>query len=145
MSIERRAKPSAIVAGGGIGGLAAALGLANEGCAVTVLEERLGVGLLLNRPPPTGQPRSTSSIGNRPFTIPFRRRRRCRSSSKRYAHRWPFLSRTISPWSSVTPSTKYSCSGSPPILARGRTAMGSAADLTSPLQGRAPRAFGFSL
>ena len=39
MSIQKKAKPSAIVAGGGIGGLAAALGLANKGCAVTVLEQ----------------------------------------------------------------------------------------------------------
>ena len=39
MSIERKASPSAIIAGGGIGGLAAALGLANKGCAVTVLEQ----------------------------------------------------------------------------------------------------------
>ena len=31
--------PAAIVAGGGIGGLAAALGLANKGCRVTVLEQ----------------------------------------------------------------------------------------------------------
>jgi 3-hydroxybenzoate 6-monooxygenase len=34
-----KTRPSAIVAGGGIGGLAAALGLANKGCAVTVLEQ----------------------------------------------------------------------------------------------------------
>ena len=32
-------KPTVIVAGGGIGGLSAALGLANKGCAVTVLEQ----------------------------------------------------------------------------------------------------------
>ena len=32
-------RPSVIVAGGGIGGLAAALGLANKGCNVTVLEQ----------------------------------------------------------------------------------------------------------
>jgi 2-polyprenyl-6-methoxyphenol hydroxylase-like FAD-dependent oxidoreductase len=31
--------PTVIVAGGGIGGLSAALGLANKGCAVTVLEQ----------------------------------------------------------------------------------------------------------
>src|SRR4051794_28849711 len=32
-------KPTVIVAGGGIGGLSAALGLANKDCAVTVLEQ----------------------------------------------------------------------------------------------------------
>ena len=32
-------KPAVIVAGGGIGGLSAALGLANKGCDVTVLEQ----------------------------------------------------------------------------------------------------------
>src|SRR3974377_234208 len=32
-------RPAVIVAGGGIGGLAAALGLADKGCAVTVLEQ----------------------------------------------------------------------------------------------------------
>lgn len=39
MSIDGTSKPEAIVVGGGIGGLAAALGLANKGCAVTVLEQ----------------------------------------------------------------------------------------------------------
>jgi salicylate hydroxylase len=39
MASERKTSPSAIVAGGGIGGLAAALGLANKGCRVTVLEQ----------------------------------------------------------------------------------------------------------
>ena len=34
-----RTKPNVIVAGGGIGGLSAALGLANKGCKVTVLEQ----------------------------------------------------------------------------------------------------------
>ena len=34
-----RKKPTVIVAGGGIGGLSAALGLANKGCDVTVLEQ----------------------------------------------------------------------------------------------------------
>ena len=32
-------RPAVIVAGGGIGGLSAALGLANKGCSVTVLEQ----------------------------------------------------------------------------------------------------------
>ncbi len=35
----RKVGPSVIIAGGGIGGLAAALGLANKGCRVTVLEQ----------------------------------------------------------------------------------------------------------
>ncbi len=39
MASARKSGPSAIVAGGGIGGLAAALGLANKGCRVTVLEQ----------------------------------------------------------------------------------------------------------
>jgi salicylate hydroxylase len=39
MSIERRKQPSAVVVGGGIGGLAAALGLAKKGSTVTVLEQ----------------------------------------------------------------------------------------------------------
>lgn len=39
MSRAGKVGPSAIVAGGGIGGLAAALGLANKGCRVTVLEQ----------------------------------------------------------------------------------------------------------
>jgi salicylate hydroxylase len=39
MESARKSGPSAIVAGGGIGGLAAALGLANKGCRVTVLEQ----------------------------------------------------------------------------------------------------------
>ena len=39
MSTKRSGAPTAIVAGGGIGGLAAALGLANKGCSVTVLEQ----------------------------------------------------------------------------------------------------------
>ena len=34
-----RKEPTVIVAGGGIGGLSAALGLANKGCNVTVLEQ----------------------------------------------------------------------------------------------------------
>ena len=34
-----KAQPTVIVAGGGIGGLAAALGLAIKGCRVTVLEQ----------------------------------------------------------------------------------------------------------
>ena len=34
-----RTRPNVIVAGGGIGGLSAALGLANKGCKVTVLEQ----------------------------------------------------------------------------------------------------------
>ena len=34
-----RKRPTVIVAGGGIGGLSAALGLANKGCDVTVLEQ----------------------------------------------------------------------------------------------------------
>jgi phytoene dehydrogenase-like protein len=32
-------RPSVVVAGGGIGGLSAALGLAQKGCDVTVLEQ----------------------------------------------------------------------------------------------------------
>ena len=39
MSPAGKVRPSALVAGGGIGGLAAALGLANKGCRVTVLEQ----------------------------------------------------------------------------------------------------------
>ncbi len=39
MPIASNPGPTAIVAGGGIGGLAAALGLANNGCRVTVLEQ----------------------------------------------------------------------------------------------------------
>jgi salicylate hydroxylase len=39
MAVSRNQHPSAIVAGGGIGGLAAALGLAIKGCRVTVLEQ----------------------------------------------------------------------------------------------------------
>lgn len=39
MAISRNSDPSAVVAGGGIGGLAAALGLAIKGCRVTVLEQ----------------------------------------------------------------------------------------------------------
>jgi 3-hydroxybenzoate 6-monooxygenase len=51
MSTER-GRPSAIVAGGGVGGLAAALGLANKGCSVTVLEQadefgEIGAGIQL--------------------------------------------------------------------------------------------------
>ena len=49
---ERTGGPSAIVAGGGVGGLAAALGLANKGCSVTVLEQadefgEIGAGIQL--------------------------------------------------------------------------------------------------
>lgn len=52
MSIERTLGPSAIVAGGGVGGLAAALGLARNGCSVTVLEQaevfgEIGAGIQL--------------------------------------------------------------------------------------------------
>ena len=39
MPIASNSGPTTIVAGGGIGGLAAALGLANNGCRVTVLEQ----------------------------------------------------------------------------------------------------------
>ncbi len=39
MPTSRKSDRSAIVAGGGIGGLAAALGLASKGCRVTVLEQ----------------------------------------------------------------------------------------------------------
>lgn len=39
MGISRNSAPSAVIAGGGIGGLAAALGLAIKGCRVTVLEQ----------------------------------------------------------------------------------------------------------
>ncbi len=39
MAALRKSGPSAVIAGGGIGGLAAALGLANKGCRVTVLEQ----------------------------------------------------------------------------------------------------------
>lgn len=39
MAVGPKKTSSVIVAGGGIGGLAAALGLANKGCAVTVLEQ----------------------------------------------------------------------------------------------------------
>jgi salicylate hydroxylase len=39
MKSARKSGPSAVVAGGGIGGLAAALGLAIKGCRVTVLEQ----------------------------------------------------------------------------------------------------------
>ena len=42
MSIGK--SPRAIVAGGGIGGLAAALGLAQKGCEVTVLEQAAQFG-----------------------------------------------------------------------------------------------------
>ena len=42
--VEKASRPSLVIVGGGIGGLAAALGLANKGCRVTVLEqaERFG-------------------------------------------------------------------------------------------------------
>lgn len=39
MTVADKKRATAIVAGGGIGGLAAALGLANAGCRVTVLEQ----------------------------------------------------------------------------------------------------------
>jgi salicylate hydroxylase len=39
MALARKSESSAVIAGGGIGGLAAALGLANKGCRVTVLEQ----------------------------------------------------------------------------------------------------------
>jgi salicylate hydroxylase len=39
MPATPQSRPSVIVAGGGIGGLAAAMGLASRGCAVTVLEQ----------------------------------------------------------------------------------------------------------
>ena len=39
MAAMRKGMPSVVIAGGGIGGLAAALGLANKGCRVTVLEQ----------------------------------------------------------------------------------------------------------
>ncbi len=39
MAMKQTAKSSVIVAGGGVGGLAAGLGLARAGCAVTVLEQ----------------------------------------------------------------------------------------------------------
>ena len=44
MSITGKSQPSAIIAGGGIGGLAAALGLAAKGCRVTVLEQAEAFG-----------------------------------------------------------------------------------------------------
>ena len=52
MPIDRKAGPSVVIAGGGIGGLAAALGLARKGCAVTVLEQadefgEIGAGIQL--------------------------------------------------------------------------------------------------
>ena len=42
--MSNRAKLTVIVAGGGIGGLSAALGLANKGCQVTVLEQAPAFG-----------------------------------------------------------------------------------------------------
>ena len=44
MPSTRKSAPRAIVAGGGIGGLAAALGLAQKGCHVTVLEQAAQFG-----------------------------------------------------------------------------------------------------
>jgi 3-hydroxybenzoate 6-monooxygenase len=52
MATPAKAAPTAVVAGGGIGGLAAALGLAQKGCRVTVLEQasqfgEIGAGVQL--------------------------------------------------------------------------------------------------
>jgi len=65
--MTNKSSASAVVAGGGIGGLAAALGLANKGCRVTVLEQadkfgEIGAGIQIG--PNAFHAMDTLGVGN---------------------------------------------------------------------------------